>query len=314
MSNDEQVRIPWIPILAAVPICWLLYRKFNIQRDSPNAPPGNPAAGASQGSAKQDAQNGVWNPVKFSYPPVQACTDRVADIKPIPYRPFKWGPYHVTMGIRNMPWNEWIELDRGHAKYNRIKKHRVQTRGNKAVRVLGDGMNPGVRGGGEAAVELVHELAEYLSRRYPEDFYVVRHSHRSSDASQEPFESQQTPYTDWGWDGQPPIRQISITALGEVYDLPLSVADGHRAPERALEIAGYLIQDDLALMIQGEDGRYYFQAGSICLPGFWRMEDKIGLPLDEIHITGHVPQCPIETPNQCDGVWDVQGQVYTKCL
>jgi hypothetical protein len=25
--------------------------------------------------------------------------------------------------------------------------------------------------------------------------------------------------------------------------------------------------------------------------GFWRLKDKIGLPLDEIHVSGNVPQC-----------------------
>lgn len=41
----------------------------------------------------------------------------------------------------------------------------------------------------------------------------------------------------------------------------------------------------------GTDGRYYFQAGAICVAGSWRLEDKIGLPLDEIHTDGNVPQC-----------------------
>lgn len=45
----------------------------------------------------------------------------------------------------------------------------------------------------------------------------------------------------------------------------------------------------------GEDGRYYFQAGAICVGGFWRMQDKIGLPLDEIHTNGNVPQCELLT-------------------
>lgn len=27
------------------------------------------------------------------------------------------------------------------------------------------------------------------------------------------------------------------------------------------------VEDDLALMVEGSDGRYYFQAGSICLAG-----------------------------------------------
>ena len=46
-------------------------------------------------------------------------------------------------------------------------------------------------------------------------------------------------------------------------------------------------------MIEGDDGRYYFQAGAICVAGFWRMQDKIGLPLDAIHNEGNVPQCKL---------------------
>jgi hypothetical protein len=33
------------------------------------------------------------------------------------------------------------------------------------------------------------------------------------------------------------------------------------------------------------------QAGSICLAGSWRLEDKIGLPLAAIHTTADVPHC-----------------------
>ena len=44
-------------------------------------------------------------------------------------------------------------------------------------------------------------------------------------------------------------------------------------------------------MIEGNDSQYYFQGGAICVPGFWRMRDKIGRPLDEIHTSGNVPYC-----------------------
>lgn len=81
-----------------------------------------------------------------------------------------------------------------------------------------------------AAVELVHELAEYLSRRYPKDFSVVRHSQRFFIGV----------YCDWGWEGAPPIKTVTILSLGISYDLPLSVQDGSRAAERAMEIAGLL--------------------------------------------------------------------------
>jgi hypothetical protein len=53
-----------------------------------------------------------WPPViDFVYPKVTPHPVRLlADIDPIEYRPFRWGQYNVTMGIRNMPWDEWIEV------------------------------------------------------------------------------------------------------------------------------------------------------------------------------------------------------------
>jgi alpha-1,2-mannosyltransferase len=51
-----------------------------------------------------------------------------------------------------------------------------------------------------------------------------------------------------------------------------------------------LVQDDLALMFEKEDGQYYLLAGAILLAGFWRLEDKFGMPLSEIHTSGDVPQ------------------------
>lgn len=56
-----------------------------------------------------------------------------------------------------------------------------------------------------------------------------------------------------------------------------------------MEIAARLIQDDLAIMFERQDGKYYLLAGSILLPGFWRLSDKFGLPLSEIHTSGDVP-------------------------
>lgn len=81
------------------------------------------------------------------------------------------------------------------------------------------------------AVELVHEIAEYLARRYPKDFSVVRHSQRFHGG---------TVYCDWGWEGAPPIKTVMVHSLGLSYELPLSVQDGSRAGERAMEIAGLL--------------------------------------------------------------------------
>lgn len=143
-------------------------------------------------------------------------------------------------------------MDKDHTSYHRIKTHRVKTRGQAAVRVLTDKANPGVvRGGVEAgkfrsyfplsrtglrisltAVELVHELAEYLCRRYPKDFEATRYPERSIDRD--------GVFCDWGWEDLPAIRTVRITSLDASYDLPLSINDGDRAPERAMEIAGLM--------------------------------------------------------------------------
>ncbi|KAG8922526.1 hypothetical protein FRC01_013921 [Tulasnella sp. 417] len=168
------------------------------------------------------------------------------------------------MGLRQGEWNDWIELDNRFAEYHSIKVARTLTRGNKCVQTLPahDGIGSGV----DAAKETVYELAEYLSRRYPNIYAVERH---------EPSPG------DFGWCGQGQIKTVNIVPLGAAYDLD---------EEDSMKVAGLLIPDDLALMLPGPDGKHYLQAGSICLAGSWRLEDKIGLPLSAIHTSADVPQ------------------------
>ncbi|EIW77884.1 hypothetical protein CONPUDRAFT_92213 [Coniophora puteana RWD-64-598 SS2] len=192
------------------------------------------------------------------------------------------------MGIRSMPWSEWIEIDKEYAAYHRARKFRLQTRGREVVRVLDD-RTEGVqiRGGAEAAKELVYEIAEYLSRRYPSTFSVTRYA-QSEKATTSPPSVGGLPLA---WDGLSPIKTITIVPLGETYDLSvLESMSGTDMGEEAMRICAMLVQEDLAIMIEGDDGQYYFQAGAILIPGFWRMRDKIGMPLDEIHVSGNVPQ------------------------
>jgi len=51
----------------------------------------------------------VWEPMDFKRPTAApAPAWDVHTSKPNPYRPFRHGPYHITMGLRNMNWDEWI--------------------------------------------------------------------------------------------------------------------------------------------------------------------------------------------------------------
>ncbi|MBT4356022.1 MAG: DUF3445 domain-containing protein, partial [Rhodospirillaceae bacterium] len=49
-----------------------------------------------------------------------------------------------------------------------------------------------------------------------------------------------------------------------------------------LDLAGRIVQEDLCLMAPGSNG-YTLEAASLCFPSRWRLLDKIGRPLIDIH-------------------------------
>ena len=64
-----------------------------------------------------------------------------------------------------------------------------------------------------------------------------------------------------------------------------NLATGERFPipeSEKIELAGRLVQEDLCLMSAGENG-YRLVAGVLCFPSHWRLLDKLGRPLGEIH-------------------------------
>jgi len=202
--------------------------------------------------------------VDFRYPEFQPLTDfDLHTTKPVPYRPFRWGPkYSVTMGIRAMSWDSWIELDNSYLESFEIRKKRAYERGSKAVCTL-----PGAE---KAALEVCTELASYLAARYPQVFKVTRVMDKGGLGGGDSIV---------GSDG-PRVKTVEIVPTGDKWDLDV---------DDPMLVAG-LLAEDLAIMVEGADGQYYLRAGAICIPGFWRLEDKLGLPLKEIHLKGGVYQ------------------------
>lgn len=166
--------------------------------------------------------------------------------KPLPYRAFRYGPkYNITMGLRTIERDEWIELDNHFPKYHADKATRIQERGSKCVKTHPDAY--------PAAVELLEELVGYLPARYPSLYK------RTS---------------------------VGIDNLwsGESFDIterPLR--------EDPMAMCARLVQDDLALLLEQPDGSYRLLAGCILLAGFWRLSDKFGMSLSDIHTSGNVP-------------------------
>jgi hypothetical protein len=63
----------------------------------------------------------------------------------------------------------------------------------------------------------------------------------------------------------------------------LDLADESQTP---LCRAGLLVQDDLVIMRKGENG-WRIAAAFLAFPSSWRLSEKFGLPMDEVH--AHVP-------------------------
>ena len=150
------------------------------------------------------------------------------------------------MGIRKMHWNEWIEMDSNFIPYHDAKVRelekdvasRVQYVDNEVTRL--------------ACFEVLEELTQYLTHRYPEVFQL-----------------------------QGNILRNTITA--EEFQYPAS------NPTEAMVTAAKLVQDDLVVMVLNDDGHYHIDAGAVCLPGFWRLTEKYRMSLDELHIEAGVP-------------------------
>ena len=94
---------------------------------------------------------GVWIPVEFPRPAASPYPNwDVHTTEPLPYRPFKFGPGHITMGIRAMKWDEWIELDNQYLEWHAIKAQRIEERGEKCCKTAPEAY--------DAAIELLEEL------------------------------------------------------------------------------------------------------------------------------------------------------------
>ncbi|KAK0126927.1 mannosyltransferase [Cadophora gregata f. sp. sojae] len=229
-------------------VFWLLFQAIQyLKRPSYKSRPSTPTLEKASRSFKApDRKPGVWEPMDFKRPTAPPATNwNVYTTKPNPYRPFRHGPYHITMGLRNMNWDEWIELDNHYLKFHSDKAKRIEDRGSKCSYTDPQAF--------DGAIELLEEFCAYLPERYPSLYR------------------------------QTPVGMDNLIT-GESFNIierPLL--------EDPMQMAARMTQDDLAIMFEKDDGQYYLLAGSILLAGFWKLEDKFGMPLSEIHTSGNVP-------------------------
>jgi Haem-dependent oxidative N-demethylase, alpha subunit-like len=172
-----------------------------------------------------------------------------------PYLPFSDGkPFALRMGLQPLPPEPWIEIGEDHAAQLKAKRDLFDTRHSDVLQAL-----PEAKSASEEALQL---LLAHL-RQYHSDRFAFA-------------------------DGK--LRNI---ATGEMWDPAHS-------PLHPLEQAGRLVQEDFCIL-QADDkpsddrpsddkiggGTYRLTAGAVCFPSNWRLSDKIGRALAEVH--GPVP-------------------------
>jgi len=142
--------------LVAASLIWLFVTRLLRGKNRVALRPASPdpeklSAKPTNSSKAPQRPPGQWIPVQFNRPTAQPLLDwDVHTSEPLPYRPFKHGPYHITMGLRAMQWDEWIELDNHYLKFHAEKARRIDERGDQCCRTAPEAM--------DGALELLEEL------------------------------------------------------------------------------------------------------------------------------------------------------------
>ncbi|KAG5756750.1 hypothetical protein H9Q72_007876 [Fusarium xylarioides] len=222
---------------AAVALC--VFAAYEWMRKGKTAGMFSDLSGNPSKTAKTD--------VEWKTPSPKPLVDSDLDAKkPELYRPCRHGPNHVTMGIRKMDWNNWIEMDSNFLWYHGLKVSELEKDIDAHVQYVDNAVTR------DACFEVLEELTAYLTVRYPKIFQLSNGILRN-------------------------------TLTKEEFNYPANT------PKEALATAAKLVQDDLIIMVEEDDGQYHLDAGAVCLPGFWRLSEKFRMSLDTLHIEAKVP-------------------------
>lgn len=77
----------------------------------------------------------------------------------------------------------------------------------------------------------------------------------------------------------PAVEQASAEVLDRIVSATGATPDRDVHP---LDAAGRLVQEDLCILVL-RDGAPHLDAASLCFPSYWRLADKLGRPMSEVH-------------------------------
>lgn len=141
--------------IATITVGYLLQSRNRSPRTSSRTPSQtsspDPQKPGTQTAHSPSRPPGAWIPVEFQRPAASPYPHwDIHTTEPLRYRPFKFGPDHITMGLRAMKWDQWIELDNRYLEWQAIKAKRIEERGDKCCKTDPEAY--------DGAIELLEEL------------------------------------------------------------------------------------------------------------------------------------------------------------
>ncbi|KAF2647687.1 hypothetical protein K491DRAFT_709108 [Lophiostoma macrostomum CBS 122681] len=167
----------------------------------------------------------------------------------IPYRPWYNGPYHITMGLKRMDVEDWIEIDKTYMERYRLKKDLFENHREDVMQIQ-DGVE-------DAAFEALELLINVLPKRYPTMFKKI--------------------------DG----TTIQNLVTGDTWDTARGASTWEKY--HPMQVMSLLATEDFFIMHTDDEGRSSLKAGVVCFPAGWKIKERIGHSLWQIH-AGKVPQ------------------------
>lgn len=85
---------------------------------------------------------------------------------PRAYRPWKAGKYNMTMGIRKMPEDEWLIIDKLYTEEQKFKEYLLERDIQAVLQCLPDAE--------AACTETLECVVNFMTRRYPDHFILLK--------------------------------------------------------------------------------------------------------------------------------------------
>ncbi len=153
-----------------------------------------------------------------------------------PYLPFADGQWRMSMGLKALQLQDWIEIDDHFADELRLKDKLLKNRYSDVFASLPESQS--------SQKEVLDLLLNHLIEQFPQHY-----------------------------------RREGITFKNLITGQAWDITDFEDTP---LDLAGRLVQEDLLLMQPSPEG-YILAAASLCFPLRWRLREKFGRPLAQIH-------------------------------